>query len=152
MIQPAQRQDEENGREKVTELDQLLVHFCFSRNIFSMRSVMRNPLTMLVIEAATAIVPRSVVRSDSRSPAMRIDPTTAIAEIALVSDISGVCSRRDTFWITWKPTNVASMKTKSIDQKSRAGICAATIPRRRLGAKRRGRRAIRERRRGVRSC
>ena len=28
------------------------------------------------------------------SPAMMIEPTTAIAEIALVSDISGVCSRR----------------------------------------------------------
>ena len=62
-----------------------------------MRSVIRNPLTMLVIDAATAIAPRIVVRSDSRSPAIRMDPTTAIAEMALVSDISGVCSSRETF-------------------------------------------------------
>ena len=49
---------------------------------------------------------------------MMIEPTTAIAEIALVSDISGVCSSRETFRITSKPMNVASMKTKVIDQKS----------------------------------
>ena len=49
-------------------------------------------------------------------------PTIAMAEIALVSDISGVCSSRDTFWMTWKPTNVASMKTNSIDQRSSSAI------------------------------
>ena len=49
---------------------------------------------------------------------MMIEPTTAMAEIALVSDISGVCSSRETFWITWKPTNVASMNTNAIDHKS----------------------------------
>ena len=53
---------------------------------------------------------------------MRIAPTMAIAEIALVSDISGVCSSRETFWMTWKPTNVASMNTKSIDHRSSSGI------------------------------
>ena len=52
------------------------------------------------------------------SPAMMIEPTTAIAEIALVSDISGVCSRRETFWMTWKPTNVASTNTNAIDHNS----------------------------------
>src|SRR5690606_17485267 len=45
----------------------------------------------------------------------------AIAEIALVSDISGVWSRRETFWMTWKPTNVASMKTNSMDHRSNVG-------------------------------
>src|ERR1051326_7663803 len=58
---------------------------------------------------------------------MEMDSTTAIAEIALVSDISGVCSRRDTFWMTWRPTNVASMKTKSIDQNSGEAIWRWTI-------------------------
>ena len=53
---------------------------------------------------------------------MRIEPTTAIAEIALVSDMSGVCSRRETFWMTWNPTNVASMNTNSIDQRSRVSM------------------------------
>ena len=55
---------------------------------------------MLVTDAATAIAPRMVVSSISCAPAMRIEPTTAMAEIALVSDISGVCSRRETFWMT----------------------------------------------------
>ena len=83
-----------------------------------MRSVIRKPLTMLVIEAATASVPRTVVNVVRCSPAMMIEPTTAIAEIALVSDISGVCSRRETFRITSKPMNVASMNTNAIDHKS----------------------------------
>src|SRR4029453_2178350 len=116
-------QDEEDGGGEVTELDQVLVHFGpFSRNIFSIRSVIRKPETMLVIDAATGRVPRIVVRSDARSPAMSSDPTTAMAEIALVSDISGVCRRRETFWITWNPTNVASMNTNNIDQRSRVGM------------------------------
>src|SRR5215471_3541096 len=128
-VEPPQREDEEDRGGEVTELDQVLVHFePFSRNIFSMRSVMRKPDTMLVIDAATATVPRIVVMLESRSPAMINEPTTAIAEIAFVSDISGVCSSRETFWITWNPTKVASMNTKSIDQRSRA-IAKRTINR-----------------------
>ena len=73
---------------------------------------------MLVTDAATAIVPSTVLTVVFCSPVMMIEPTTAIAEIALVSDISGVCSSRDTLRITSKPTKVASMKTKVIDQKS----------------------------------
>ena len=38
-----------------------------------------------------------------------------MAEIALVSDISGVCSSRETLRITPSPMNVASMKTNSSD-------------------------------------
>ncbi len=44
-----------------------------------------------------------------------IAPTTAMAEMALVSDISGVCSSRETRAITPRPMNVASMNTNSID-------------------------------------
>ena len=47
-----------------------------------------------------------------------IAPTTAIAEIALVSDISGVCSSRDTRRMTPSPMKDASTKTNSMDQKS----------------------------------
>ena len=43
-----------------------------------------------------------------------IEPTTAMAEMALVSDISGVCSSRDTRRpITPSPINVASTSTVS---------------------------------------
>ena len=50
------------------------------------------------------------------SPTTIIEPTTAIAEMALVSDISGVCSNRETRPITPSPINAASMKTNSSDQ------------------------------------
>ena len=42
---------------------------------------------MLVIDAATAIPPSTVLTVDFSSPAMMMDPTMAMAEIALVSDI-----------------------------------------------------------------
>src|SRR5262245_45679966 len=47
-----------------------------------------------------------------------IDPTTAIAEIALVIDISGVCSRRDTRRMTPRPMNEARTNTYKVGQKS----------------------------------
>src|SRR2546430_10705003 len=43
--------------------------------------------------------------------------TTAIAEIALVSDISGVCNSGDTRRITSKPRNVERRNTKSFGSK-----------------------------------
>src|SRR5712671_1963039 len=52
-------------------------------------------------------------------PATRIAPTTAMAEIAFVSDIKGVCSRRETRRMTSSPTNVASMKTKRVEIRSK---------------------------------
>ena len=39
---------------------------------------------MLVVEAKTAMAPRMVLRRDSCSPASRMAPTTAMAEMALV--------------------------------------------------------------------
>ncbi len=80
-------------------------------NILSIRSVNKKPLTIFVIEATTAIVPRTVVRFDFWLPARTIDPTTAMAEMALVNDISGVCSSRETFRITNNPVNVAKVNT-----------------------------------------
>ena len=60
MTEPTKRQDEKCGRRQVSELNEAVAHRfgSRSRNIFSMRSVMRNPLTMLVIEANSAIAPR----------------------------------------------------------------------------------------------
>src|SRR5688500_15445887 len=82
---------------------------------------------MFVMDAATARVPRTVVNVVCCSPAMMIDPTTAIAEMAFVSDINGVCSSLETFWMTWKPTNVASRKTKAIDQRSSGCISGSYV-------------------------
>src|SRR5262249_37857001 len=132
--EPTQREDEEAGCEDVARvgdvLDESRVHFFGSRslNILSMRSVIRKPLTMLVIEAATAMQPRIVLVRLSSSPAIRIDATIAIAEIAFVSDISGVCSSLETFCTTENPTKVESMKTSSIVQRlvSAAGTAWAT--------------------------
>ena len=45
---------------------------------------------MLVIDATTAITPSIVLTVDFSSPAMMMDPTMAMAEIALVNDINGV--------------------------------------------------------------
>src|SRR5438045_8587497 len=47
-----------------------------------------------------------------------MEPTTAMAEIALVMDMSGVCNNRETRRITPIPMNVASMNTMSMDQRS----------------------------------
>ena len=44
-------------------------------------------------------------------------PTMAIAEIALVSDISGVCSSRETRRMTSRPRNVDSMNTNRPEMK-----------------------------------
>jgi hypothetical protein len=80
-------------------------------NIFNMRSVMRNPLTRLVVDAVTAIKPR--VRLNvlaCAAPVIRIEPTTAMAEMAFVSDIRGVWSSGETRRITSRPRNVASMR------------------------------------------
>ena len=52
---------------------------------------------MLVIEANSAIAPRTrIVQRIVLRRSTMIEPTTAMAEMALVSDISGVCSSRET--------------------------------------------------------
>src|SRR5690606_29206393 len=111
---PLEREDEERGRDQVDNVDCLRTHLRGSRflNIFSMRSVMRKPLTMFVVDANTATAPSTVLIGSWSGPARMIAPTIAMAEMALVSDMSGVCSRRDTRRITSGPMNVASMKMK----------------------------------------
>src|SRR5205085_2016060 len=77
-----------------------------------MRSVIRNPLTMLVTAAVIAMNPSTLLSMVAPGePVIRIAPTTEIADIALVSDIKGVCNSGETLRITSKPRKVASMKT-----------------------------------------
>src|SRR5512143_3121703 len=66
---------------------------------------------MLIMEQATARAPRAVDRVVFCSPATRIEPTTAMAEIALVSDISGVWSSGETRRMISRPRKVARTKT-----------------------------------------
>ncbi len=82
---------------------------------------------MFVIDAKSATAPRAVMYQGWSRPVMTIEPTTAMAEIAFVIDISGVCSRRDTRVTTPRPMNVASMNTNTIEARSGvAGACAAS--------------------------
>src|SRR5215467_11432882 len=75
-----------------------------------MRSVIRNPLTTLITEAVTATNPSTRLSMlASLAPAMSTAPTTAIAEMAFVSDISGVCRSGETRRTSSKPRNAASI-------------------------------------------
>src|SRR5205823_4793033 len=80
-------------------------------NILSMRSVMRNPPTMLLVAQTTATKPSSVATRLCAAPAAMSDPTSEIPEIALVAAISGVCSSGGTRVITMYPVNAARTKT-----------------------------------------
>src|SRR5262249_53027095 len=122
-VHPVQRKDEQRRGDQVPELDDAVDHdvcapgpagFVSRLNILSIRSVIRNPLTMFVSEATTAMAPRRRKRSGKLPPAMRMAPTIAMAEMALVSDISGVCSSRETRRITPRPMNVASTNTYKV--------------------------------------
>src|ERR1700739_3469097 len=119
---PLQRQNEQRACDQINDFDWKLVSSEFVHgfvagrldlNIFSMRSVMRNPPTMLLVAATTAIVPRIGDRALLCSPTRTLEPTTAMASRAFVSDMSGVCSSGDTRRITSKPINPASIKMKS---------------------------------------
>ena len=59
-----------------------------------------------------AITPSTVANVVFFSPTRTIAPTTAMASRALVSDISGVCSKGETWRMTSKPIKQASMKMK----------------------------------------
>src|SRR6185436_6024896 len=64
--------------------------YFFRLNIRSMRSVITNPPTTLVVEQTTATKPRIVATLLWPEPAITIDPTNEMPEIALVADIRGV--------------------------------------------------------------
>src|SRR5580692_10004837 len=82
-------------------------------NILSMRSVIKNPPTTLLVAATMAITPNTTANLLLCSPTRTIAPTTAMASSALVNDISGVCSRGETWRMTSKPIKQASMKMNS---------------------------------------
>ena len=121
--QALQAEDEEDRRGQVARLDDEVSRIVTSGrfrgrrrprrcprralrlNIFSMRSVMRKPPTTLVVAQTTAMKPRIVATCRAcrrRRPASR---RARSPEIALVADISGVCSSGGTRVITRKPTN-----------------------------------------------
>ena len=65
-VHPLQREDEQRRRDDVDVVDQvrpLLLRLARFLNIFSMRSVIRNPLTMLVTAAVMAMKPSTLLSS-----------------------------------------------------------------------------------------
>jgi hypothetical protein len=62
----------------------------FRLNILSMRSVMTNPPTTFVVAQTTAIKPSIVLTLLYCAPAVTMEPTSEIPEIAFVADINGV--------------------------------------------------------------
>ena len=87
-------------------------------NISSMRSVTRKPPTTLIVPKAIAITSSSLLRKPSASPISSRPPSRTMPWIALVADISGVCSVFGTFEITSKPTNAASTRMVSSVRRS----------------------------------
>src|SRR5262245_28287707 len=109
MAQSFQTEDKKDRGEQIAEFDKIIaVHqrcssfppeappLIRSLNILSMRSVIINPPTTLIIAETTAMKPRNLLTSLYFPPAVRIEPTTEIAEMALVADINGVCNRGGT--------------------------------------------------------
>ena len=82
----------------------------FRVNMPSIRSVTMKPPTMLIVPKAIAIVPMTLSRVPSAVPITISPPSMMIPWIALVCDISGVCSVVGTFEITSKPTKAARTK------------------------------------------
>src|ERR1700686_3842524 len=117
---PFQRQNKENAGDEVDDLDDLLIareiggHGFVGRldlNIFSMRSVIRNPPTTLLVAAITASTPKTNDSVLLCSPTSTLAPTTAMASRALGSAINGVGSNGETRRMTSNPMKAASMKT-----------------------------------------
>src|SRR5579884_1137726 len=79
----------------------------FRLNIPSIRSVTRKPTTMLIVPNAIAITSRTCSRMPCASCIRSSPPSSTMPWMALVPDISGVCSVLGTFEMTSKPTNAA---------------------------------------------
>src|SRR5688572_13644111 len=73
------------------------------------------------------MVPRTVESVVSARPAMIRAPTMEIAEIALVSDISGVWRSGETLLMTSSPTKVASRKTYREERRSGAWVMVFSL-------------------------
>src|SRR5262249_13512803 len=115
IAQSFQAEDKKDRGEQIAEFDKIIaVHQRCSSfppesppppirslNILSIRSVIINPPTTFIIAEMPAIKSRNLLTSLSFPTAVRIEPTTEIAEMALVADINGVCKRGGTREITW---------------------------------------------------
>ena len=73
----------------------------FFLNISSIRRVTRNPPKTLTDASATASTPIVLPSAVSVKAAASIAPTMMMAEMALVTAISGVCRAEVTFQTTW---------------------------------------------------
>jgi hypothetical protein len=73
----------------------------FFLNISSMRRVTRKPPKTLTAASATASTPMPLPSQVLVSAAASMAPTMTMAEIALVTAISGVCSAGVTVQTTW---------------------------------------------------
>src|SRR5207244_13164057 len=101
--QTLERLDEADASDQVQQGHHAHAHhfLSFLRNIASMRRVTRKPPKMFTAASATASTPMVLPRPLSVSAAASIAPTMTIAEIALVTAISGVCSAGVTVHTTW---------------------------------------------------
>ena len=68
---------------------------------------------MLIVPKAIAITSSSLLRKPSTWPISSMPPSRTMPWIALVADISGVCSVFGTFEMTSKPTKAASTRMVS---------------------------------------
>src|SRR5439155_357067 len=114
---PSQRQNEERAGDQINDFNDVLIsgeigHGLVGRlvlNIFSMRSVIRNPPTTLLVAATTAITPSTAEKVLLCSPTSTMAPSTAMASSAFVSDISGVCSSGEIRRMISSSTSIRSL-------------------------------------------
>src|SRR5215203_3655095 len=98
MRQAFQGLDEKDRCHQIQERDDVHAHagpplfFSFFLNISSIRRVTRKPPKMFTAASATASTPMVLPSVVSVSAAASMAPTMTIAEMALVTAISGVCS------------------------------------------------------------
>src|SRR5690606_20182952 len=110
MRQTLERLYEADRRHQIQEDDKIHAHLSppcagalrsFFLNISSMRRVTRKPPNTFTAASATANTPIVLPRGVSVSAAASMAPTITMAEIALVTAMSGVCSAGVTFHTTW---------------------------------------------------
>src|SRR5262249_42353921 len=122
MIHPLDGEDESSGGQQINKREDAFHYLCTAlesgagvsrfRNIFNIRSVIRYPLTTLMVAVINATSPKIRMNGWAVwSPVKTIAPTTAMAEIALDRDIKGVCRSGDTRFTSSHPRNAASMNT-----------------------------------------
>ena len=88
-------------------------------NIFNILSVTQYPLTTFIVANIIARNPSIATSGDCVVfPSVTIAPTIVMPDIAFDPDINGVCNCDGTFRINSNPKNPASMKMKTIDNKS----------------------------------